>query len=173
MFPSIGEYTSLFGLNKARLARTKPDALIMHPGPINRGVEIDSEIADCEPLGDPGAGDQRPGRAHGRAVPGQRRQRPAGSGAVGRIAGHCHSTGSKAARTLGSCLPPADRKPDIHCEAGRGAETNHCLGLLGQNDPQHWPDPSLKRVYFRCRLHAPTLPFSGASVRLDTFLGFG
>jgi aspartate carbamoyltransferase catalytic subunit len=46
MFPSLGEYTSLFGLNKARLARTKPDALIMHPGPINRGVEIDSEIAD-------------------------------------------------------------------------------------------------------------------------------
>jgi aspartate carbamoyltransferase catalytic subunit len=47
MFPSLNEYSSLFGLNKARLARTKPDALIMHPGPINRGVEIDSEIADC------------------------------------------------------------------------------------------------------------------------------
>ncbi len=47
MFPSIGEYTQLFGLNKARFARTKPDALIMHPGPINRGVEIDSDIADC------------------------------------------------------------------------------------------------------------------------------
>jgi aspartate carbamoyltransferase catalytic subunit len=47
MFPSLGEYTSLYGLNKARLAKTKPDALIMHPGPINRGVEIDSEIADC------------------------------------------------------------------------------------------------------------------------------
>ena len=46
MFPSIGEYTQLFGLNKARLAKTRPDALIMHPGPINRGVEIDSEIAD-------------------------------------------------------------------------------------------------------------------------------
>ncbi len=46
MFPSIGEYSSLFGLNRARLARSKPDALIMHPGPINRGVEIDSEIAD-------------------------------------------------------------------------------------------------------------------------------
>ena len=46
MFPSIGEYTQLFGLNKARLAKAKPDALIMHPGPINRGVEIDSEIAD-------------------------------------------------------------------------------------------------------------------------------
>jgi aspartate carbamoyltransferase catalytic subunit len=46
MFPSIGEYTTLFGLTNARLARTKPDVLIMHPGPINRGVEIDSEIAD-------------------------------------------------------------------------------------------------------------------------------
>jgi aspartate carbamoyltransferase catalytic subunit len=48
MFPSIGEYTTLFGLTQARLARTKPDALIMHPGPINRGVEIDSLIADCD-----------------------------------------------------------------------------------------------------------------------------
>ena len=47
MFPSLGEYISLFGLNKKRLERTKPDVLIMHPGPINRGVEIDSEVADC------------------------------------------------------------------------------------------------------------------------------
>lgn len=48
MFPGIGEYTQLYGLNKARLAKAKPEALIMHPGPINRGVEIDSEIADCD-----------------------------------------------------------------------------------------------------------------------------
>jgi aspartate carbamoyltransferase catalytic subunit len=47
MFPSLSEYTSLFGLNKSRFARTKPDVLIMHPGPINRGVEIDSDLADC------------------------------------------------------------------------------------------------------------------------------
>jgi aspartate carbamoyltransferase catalytic subunit len=47
MFPSIGEYAAIFGLNKERFARTKPDAMIMHPGPINRGVEIDSDIADC------------------------------------------------------------------------------------------------------------------------------
>ena len=47
MFPSIGEYASLFGLNEARFKKTKPDVLIMHPGPINRGVEISSEIADC------------------------------------------------------------------------------------------------------------------------------
>ena len=48
MFPSIGEYTSLFGLSRARFAKTKPDVLIMHPGPINRGIEINSEVADCE-----------------------------------------------------------------------------------------------------------------------------
>ena len=46
MFPSIGEYTALWGLTKQRLEKTKPDVLIMHPGPINRGVEIDSQIAD-------------------------------------------------------------------------------------------------------------------------------
>jgi aspartate carbamoyltransferase catalytic subunit len=48
MFPSIGEYTTLFGLNESRFERCKPDVLIMHPGPINRGVEISSEIADGE-----------------------------------------------------------------------------------------------------------------------------
>src|SRR5690606_3593369 len=46
MFPSLGEYTSMFGLNQARAAWLHPDAIIMHPGPINRGVEIDSELAD-------------------------------------------------------------------------------------------------------------------------------
>jgi aspartate carbamoyltransferase catalytic subunit len=45
-FPGIGEYTSLFGLTKARVQHLKPEAIIMHPGPINRGVEIDSEVAD-------------------------------------------------------------------------------------------------------------------------------
>ncbi|MGB0580295.1 MAG: aspartate carbamoyltransferase catalytic subunit [Limisphaerales bacterium] len=48
MFPSINEYAKLFSLNHERFAKTKPDALIMHPGPINRGVEIASDIADCE-----------------------------------------------------------------------------------------------------------------------------
>ncbi len=45
-FPSLGEYTALFGLTKQRAEMLKPDALIMHPGPINRGVEIDSDLAD-------------------------------------------------------------------------------------------------------------------------------
>jgi aspartate carbamoyltransferase catalytic subunit len=45
-FPGIGEYIRLFGLTKARAKLLKPDCLIMHPGPINRGVEIDSDLAD-------------------------------------------------------------------------------------------------------------------------------
>lgn len=47
-FPSIGEYKSMFGLNKDRAKWLKPGAIIMHPGPINRGVEIDSELADSD-----------------------------------------------------------------------------------------------------------------------------
>ncbi|HRP06265.1 MAG TPA: aspartate carbamoyltransferase, partial [Opitutaceae bacterium] len=47
-FPSIGEYTSSFGLNKTRASWLHPKAIIMHPGPINRGVEIDSDLADGE-----------------------------------------------------------------------------------------------------------------------------
>jgi aspartate carbamoyltransferase catalytic subunit len=46
MFPGLGEYHSLFGISRARLAAAKPDVLIMHPGPINRGVEVDSDVAD-------------------------------------------------------------------------------------------------------------------------------
>lgn len=45
-FPSLGEYTATFGLNKLRASWLKRDAIIMHPGPINRGVELDSELAD-------------------------------------------------------------------------------------------------------------------------------
>ncbi len=45
-FPGLGEYIRWFGLTKARAKLLQPDCLIMHPGPINRGVEIDSELAD-------------------------------------------------------------------------------------------------------------------------------
>jgi len=45
-FPSTREYTKLFGLTAERLRRAKPDLLVMHPGPINRGLEIASEVAD-------------------------------------------------------------------------------------------------------------------------------
>ncbi len=45
-FPGLGEYIRLFGLTKERAKLLKSDCLIMHPGPINRGVEIDSDLAD-------------------------------------------------------------------------------------------------------------------------------
>ena len=45
-FPSLREYFSVFGMTEARLRLARPDAIIMHPGPMNRGVEISSEVAD-------------------------------------------------------------------------------------------------------------------------------
>ena len=44
--PSPREYRHLYGLTLDRLARAEPDALVMHPGPMNRGIEIDSLVAD-------------------------------------------------------------------------------------------------------------------------------
>ncbi len=46
-FPSLREYSRLYALDEKRLARTKPDCIVMHPGPINRGVELPSGVADC------------------------------------------------------------------------------------------------------------------------------
>lgn len=46
LIPSAREFFTFYGLDAARLAHAKPDALIMHPGPMNRGVEIDSPVAD-------------------------------------------------------------------------------------------------------------------------------
>jgi aspartate carbamoyltransferase catalytic subunit len=45
-FPSVREYHKLYGLNAERLKRCRPDVLVMHPGPINRGVELTSDVAD-------------------------------------------------------------------------------------------------------------------------------
>jgi aspartate carbamoyltransferase catalytic subunit len=46
VFPSIREYVRLFGMNSERLKRCKPDVLIMHPGPVNRGIELAADVAD-------------------------------------------------------------------------------------------------------------------------------
>src|SRR5437867_8510385 len=45
-FPSLREYFNVFGMTEERVRRARPDAIIMHPGPMNRGVEIASEVAD-------------------------------------------------------------------------------------------------------------------------------
>ncbi|HEY2902869.1 MAG TPA: aspartate carbamoyltransferase catalytic subunit [Polyangia bacterium] len=46
LFPNTREYSRYFGLNDRRLALAKPDAIVMHPGPINRGVELEPSVAD-------------------------------------------------------------------------------------------------------------------------------
>ena len=48
LFPTLREYARVFGLNRARLALAEPDAIVMHPGPMNRGVEIADDVADGE-----------------------------------------------------------------------------------------------------------------------------
>ena len=45
-FPSVREYFNMFGMTEARVARAQPDVIIMHPGPMNRGVGIASDVAD-------------------------------------------------------------------------------------------------------------------------------
>jgi aspartate carbamoyltransferase catalytic subunit len=47
-FPSLREYSLYFGINKERLDRLNKEIVIMHPGPINRGVEINSDVADSD-----------------------------------------------------------------------------------------------------------------------------
>jgi aspartate carbamoyltransferase catalytic subunit len=60
-FPSVREYSHYFGLTVERMKRAKPDMLVMHPGPINRGLEMESEVA----------GNQRSGCKNGCVVSGQ------------------------------------------------------------------------------------------------------
>lgn len=46
LFPSVREYHKLFGINKRRVSLAKPNAIVMHPGPVNRGVELSADVAD-------------------------------------------------------------------------------------------------------------------------------
>ena len=46
LFPSLREYARLYGLDREKMKLTRPDVLVMHPGPLNRGVEISSDVAD-------------------------------------------------------------------------------------------------------------------------------
>jgi aspartate carbamoyltransferase catalytic subunit len=46
-FPTLKEYSRLYGINSGRLQKAKPDLLVMHPGPANLGVEISEEVSVC------------------------------------------------------------------------------------------------------------------------------
>ena len=75
MLPSAGEFFKTYGLTAEKLALAKPDAIVMHPGPINRGVEIDSAVADGSAERHPAAGHLRHRGAHGGDVDHRRQQR--------------------------------------------------------------------------------------------------
>ncbi len=47
-FPSVREYARFYGMNEEKFARMKPEAIVMHPGPMNRGVEVSSAVADSD-----------------------------------------------------------------------------------------------------------------------------
>ena len=47
-FPGLNEYRDLFGVNKDLLKYAKEDAIVMHPGPVNRGIELSTDVIDCE-----------------------------------------------------------------------------------------------------------------------------
>jgi aspartate carbamoyltransferase catalytic subunit len=49
LFPSVREYSATFGLDRAKLRYAKDDAIVMHPGPVNRGVELSHDLADRRP----------------------------------------------------------------------------------------------------------------------------
>ncbi len=48
LFPTVREYCAFFGMNEERMKLAKEDVLIMHPGPVNRGIEISTYVADCD-----------------------------------------------------------------------------------------------------------------------------
>ena len=64
---SLDDYHRDYGLTATRLRRAAPDAVVLHPGPMNRGVEIADDVADGPQSLHPAPGGQRRGRAHGGA----------------------------------------------------------------------------------------------------------
>ena len=78
LLPSLREYAARYGLTAARLALARPDALVMHPGPMNEGVEIAADVAASSPIADHRTGDERRGGPHGVALSPRRRRPGAG-----------------------------------------------------------------------------------------------
>ena len=75
LIPGTREYSKLWGLNAKKAAEwLRPSCVILHPGPINRGVELSPEVADGPQQRHPGPGAERGGGADGDPVPARRRQ---------------------------------------------------------------------------------------------------
>ena len=68
-FPTVREYSRRYGLDSRRMATLQDHAIVMHPGPMVRGMEITADVADSDPIGDRRAGDQRCRGPDGRPLP--------------------------------------------------------------------------------------------------------
>ena len=75
-FPSAREYSRRYGLDGRRLGLSPEHTIVMHPGPMNRGLEITADAADARPVGHRRAGRQRRARTDGCALPAARRSNP-------------------------------------------------------------------------------------------------
>ena len=106
-FPSVREYARLFGLSAKRAAMLPEGSLIMHPGPMNRGVEIDSDVADLPQARDRGTGHERDRDPHVAALPLARRRRRGGPRWL-----TCCSRGARV-------IDPVDRRGRGHRRPGR------------------------------------------------------
>ena len=78
LLPSLREYAARFGLTRDRLALARPDALVMHPGPMNEGVEIAPDVAVGAAVGDHRSGHERRRGPDGAAVPAGRARQARG-----------------------------------------------------------------------------------------------
>ena len=126
MLPSAHEYYQLFGLTEERLSTAKPDAIVMHPGPINRGRGDGLGRGRRAALGDPGAGEQRHRHPHGRDVHVHRHPepaRPVGCPIGGRPSRGCPMPRAhKLSIRNGRLIDPAsgtDQEADLHVADGR------------------------------------------------------
>ena len=132
-FPSVREYSRLFGLDDRRVAAARPSMRsIMHPGPMNRGVEIGSDVADLARVGDRRPGHQRHRGPDGAAVPdpgrrshgGRARARPSEEAAWPELAAVPRSAGDRPGLGRGTRSPTSWSRT-----SGRGASAR------GRGDP--------------------------------------
>ena len=101
----LDEYKAQYQLTGQRLAACAPHALVLHPGPIIRGMEITAGVADGAAVGDSGAGDQRGGHSHGGD----------GAGAEAGQREAAHDGDRDTAAATSSIPPPALTRPRTFC----------------------------------------------------------
>ncbi len=141
--PSLGEFTQTYGLTAERARRLRPATIIMHPGPMNRGVEIDSRVADLPERGHRTTGQQRRAHSHGGAVSECRRfTRGVEIDDIPASPRPPRRTATRRAWPTCWCVTDASSRSASHVDAPAGATVHRRRGLLGGSGirrPAHPP----------------------------------